>query len=195
MNRRVAIGTTGIVLLAAAALLWHRTAPPELPDFAAVKSRYRLSEALLLDRDGHELQRLRMDYRARRLDWTPLAEISPALPDAVIAAEDRRFARHGGVDLLAVAGAVRDHLRGQSRRGASTLEMQLVAMLDPALKAGSGRRGVLEKLRQVRAARRLSRQWHKAEVMEAYLNLAGFHGESEGVAAASQALFLSLIHI
>ena len=71
-----------------------------------------------------------------------------------LAAEDRRFWSHGGVDWLAVASAVRARLTragaGDRSRGASTLAMQLAAFLDPSL-AQPGQRDWRAKLRQMRA--------------------------------------------
>ena len=61
-----------------------------LPSFEQVRSSYRPSEATLLARDGRPLHRLRVDLQVRRLAWTPLSDISPALVRAVIAALERR---------------------------------------------------------------------------------------------------------
>jgi penicillin-binding protein 1C len=164
-----------------------RITPPPSP--TEVRASYRSSEAQLLDRHGEVVQSLRMDLSGRRLQWTPLAQISPALIDAVIAAEDHRFRDHGGVDLRAVIGALRDRLRGQARRGASTITMQLAAQLDASLSSKRERRGWLQKLRQMRAARAIERAWSKDQILEAYLNLVGFRGESQGIAAAASVLF------
>ena len=62
-----------------------------LPSFTEVKAAYVPSDAWLLSRDGRELQSLRIDHRVRRLPWTPLADVSPALVRAVIVSEDKRF--------------------------------------------------------------------------------------------------------
>ncbi len=170
-------------------VLESATRPASPPSFAQTRDRYRSSEATLLDRHGEILQTLRVDLRARRLEWTPLSRISPALQHRVVDAEDRRFATHHGVDWLAVAAATRDRLRGGLRRGASTIAMQLAAQLDPSLAPTRGRRGVLLKIRQMRAALQLGAQWSNDQLLEAYLNGAGYRGELQGVAAASMGLF------
>ena len=90
------------------------TFPPPLPSYAAVRAAWRPSEAWLYDRHGVLIDSARVDFAARRLAWTPLDRISPAVRDTVVAAEDRRFWRHGGVDWLAVGGAARD--RGRRAR-------------------------------------------------------------------------------
>lgn len=185
----MASAVVAALLLAAGLWLEHRTRPRPLPAFDTVRAGYTSSEASLLDRNGELLQTLRQDYRLRRLAWTPLEQISPALPQAVIQAEDRRFYQHGGVDFVAMLGAVRDRLAGGAHRGASTVDMQLAARLQADLGGGSARRGLLQKLRQMRAALALNRHWSKPQLLEAYLNLVGFRGESQGVAAASWTLF------
>lgn len=171
-----------------AAALDRWTAPPPLPAYAEARSAYQPSEAWLYDRNGRLLDAMRVDFQARRLAWTPLDRVSPAMTRALIAAEDKRFRRHDGVDWLSVAGALRDRLRGRPMRGASTLSMQVAALLTRDL-ARPGARGWRDKLRQMRAARALEDRWSKDQILEAYLNLAGFRGELQGIGAASFGLF------
>src|SRR4029453_16670381 len=64
---------------------------PLAPAFSHIRAGYRASDLLLLDRRGEVIQEVRTDPRRRRLGWTPLDEISPALRNAVLASEDRRF--------------------------------------------------------------------------------------------------------
>ena len=62
--------------------------------------------------------------------WVRLEDISPHVVHALIATEDAHFYHHRGVDLLAIAGAIRDNLRERSlTRGGSTLTQQLVKRL------------------------------------------------------------------
>ncbi|MGD9810652.1 MAG: penicillin-binding protein 1C [Sphingobium sp.] len=164
------------------------TAPPPVPSYRDVRDAWRPSEAWLYDRDGKLLDRIRVDYQARRLGWTGLDEISLPLRAAVIAGEDKRFAGHGGVDWLALAGAAKARFDGYRARGASTLTMQLAAFLSPEI-AAPGARGWRDKLRQMRAAWSIERGWSKDEILEAYLNLAPFRGETQGVGAAALTFF------
>jgi penicillin-binding protein 1C len=186
-THRVRIAITAAFVATAAA--WFATAPPALPDFASVRARFASSEAVLLDRHGAVLHERRVDPSGRRLAWVALGDVSPVLVDTLIGAEDRRFRTHTGVDWLATAAALRDGLFGSRVRGASTLTMQVAALLDPSLRAGAARRGLIAKLRQMRGARALETSWSKDEIVEAYLNLATFRGEVQGVAAASRGLF------
>ncbi|MET0376951.1 MAG: transglycosylase domain-containing protein, partial [Rhizorhabdus sp.] len=89
-------------------LLWLATWPPMMPAPEAVRAAWRPTESWLYDRQGRLLESRRVDFSQRRLGWTTNDGIAPALRQMVIAAEDRRFASHGGVDWLATAGSVRD---------------------------------------------------------------------------------------
>jgi penicillin-binding protein 1C len=135
------------------------------------------------------LHERRVDPEGRRLAWTPLREVSPLLVTTLIETEDQRFRAHGGVDWYAIGAALRDGVRRGRVRGASTLTMQLAALLDPSLRARRSGRGGLAKLRQLRAARALEATWSKDQILEAHLNLASFRGELQGVAAAARGRF------
>jgi penicillin-binding protein 1C len=183
-------GPTAVVigLIALFAVLDQLSRPPSLPDYAQVRQEWKPSEAWLYDRNGKLLDRIRVDYQTRRLAWTPLDEISPQMRRAVIAGEDRRFLGHGGVDWIAIASAMRGRMQDTHRRGASTITMQLAAYLSRQM-AAPGSRGWLDKLKQMRAAWAIERGWSKDEILEAYLNLAPFRGEAQGVGAGALTLF------
>ena len=166
------------------------------PPFEAVKAAYVSSEALLLDRHGSPLSELRVDPKVRRPDWVSLPEISPAMAATLIAAEDKRFYDHAGVDWSGLAGAAWDSvwrtLDGRRPRGGSTITMQLAAFLDPGLSptsAGGNTRTLGQKWDQAQAALALERTWTKPQILEAYLNLATYRGELTGLAAAARGLF------
>ncbi|GAB3471925.1 penicillin-binding protein 1C [Massilia terrae] len=171
------------------ALLVARAACAVLPTPAEVKAAYRASDAQLLDRHGQPIESVRIDLHARRTAWVPLADISPALGMAVMQAEDQRFMEHGGIDLKAAGQAAWDNLFRSRPRGASTITMQLAALLDPSLRASGDGRSMAQKLKQAFAARELEAGWSKQQILEAYLNLVGWRGELVGIGAASQGLF------
>lgn len=164
---------------------------PVLPAFSAVRGGYLSSDALLVDRAGLPLADRRFDAQVRRLAWVELQGLPTAMREALLVAEDKRFFEHGGVDWIAFAGAVWQNLWG-TRRGASTLTMQLAGLLDPALalpNRGRERRSLGQKWDQAAAAIELERHWSKPQILEAYLNLAPFRGDLQGIAAASEVLF------
>ncbi len=177
-----------LVPLTLLAVLYVVTFPPLLPSHARVVAAWHPSESWLYDRNGRLIDSERVDFAARRLAWVNLADIAPVVGETVIAAEDKRFRSHGGVDWLAIGSAIRSRIGGTKSRGASTISMQVAAFLSPDL-APPGRRRWRDKMRQMRAGAALEGNWSKDQILEAYLNLAGFRGEAQGIGAASLALF------
>lgn len=176
-----------------ATLLWAPAVRAQngLPSFEQVRAAHSSSDALLLDRHGRPLADRRFNLQLRRLDWISLQSLPRPLREALLAAEDKRFYEHEGVDWKAVAGAMWQNLLG-TRRGASTLTMQLAGLLEPTLSLpdqGRGRRSLSQKWDQSVAAIELERHWSKQQILEAYLNLAPFRGDLVGIDAASQILF------
>ncbi len=179
-------------LFFAASLCLALPASAQLPSFEQVRAAYRPSDAILLDRNGIPLADVRLNLRVRRLDWVPLSQFSPALREALIVSEDKRFFEHEGVDWKAFIGAMWHNLFHRTKRGASTLTMQLAGLLDPALALPGepgGRRSLEQKWDQGVAAQHLEQHWTKEQILEAYLNLAPFRGDLQGVHAASGVLF------
>lgn len=180
-------------MLCAISLLAGAAAHALAPDFDAVRDAWRPSEARLLDRHGEPLAEVRVDFDERRLDWVSARALSQPLVRALLVAEDKRFLQHDGVDWQALAGATWDNLwralEGRRPRGASTLTMQLAGLIDPALRLQGTRRSVGQKWDQAAAARQIERRWNKAQILEAYFNLAPFRSELRGIGAASRGLF------
>ncbi len=160
-----------------------------LPSYEEVRGVYQSSEARLLDRHGQVIHELRIDDHRRRLRWTALAEISPALIKAVVQAEDKRFYAHHGVDWMGTVVALWENAVSGHGRGASTITMQVASILEPALRPANGQRSVKQKWLQMRSARAMEREWSKAQILEVYLNLISYRGELQGIAAASRGLF------
>ena len=165
-----------------------------LPTFAEVRADFKPSDTLILSREGEVLQRLRVDATVRRGQWVPLAEVSPALRQALVLSEDKRFFEHSGVDWRAASAAAWGNLWNQRTRGASTITMQLAGLLDGDWRQGPGGRTVVQKLGQTVAAQVLDRRWRKDQILEAYLNLVPFRSELVGIDALSRTLFGKAAH-
>ena len=176
-------------LLLALIVLAPGAGAADFPAYGQVRREWQSSEAWLLDRNGRELQRLRLDSTVRRYTWVGVDQVSPALREALLASEDQRFYEHEGVDWKAAINAAMGNLGGANTRGASTLTMQLAGMLDPDLRRDNAPRSFAQKVGQARAALEIERRWKKDEILEAYLNLVTFRGELQGVAAMSHGLF------
>ncbi len=119
-------------------------------------------------------------FQERRLH-VPLAQVSPHVIRAIVAAEDQRFYRHGGFDLIRVIGAGWNNvLAGRAEQGGSTITQQLarLAFLTPD-------KTFRRKLQEVVVAIQLERAFSKDEILELYLNKAYFGDGLYGVEAAS----------
>lgn len=133
---------------------------------------------------GGELLRLTLAPDQQYRLWTPLADISPTLVDAVLAYEDRSFYWHPGVNPVALARAAFSTASGQRRQGGSTLTMQLARRL-----YGINSRSLPGKLAQIVGAFWLELRYSKHDILQAYLNTAPYGGNIEGVGAASLIYF------
>jgi penicillin-binding protein 1A len=109
------------------------------------------------------------------------------LPQAFIAVEDQRFYQHDGVDVVGIAGALKDAVRG-APRGASTITQQLVGNMHPDLIDRSDR-SPLRKLKEQVAAREMEKHYSKEQILEAYLNFIHLGYGWYGVDAAARHYF------
>ncbi|XDD46990.1 penicillin-binding protein 1C [Leptospira sp. WS39.C2] len=161
-----------------------------LPTYQEVKSNYLPSDISLYDRRQELIQRLRVRKEYRSEGWVEYQEFPKFLIDSVIHAEDKRFYEHKGVDSNAILSSLFFSLKGTSLRGASTISMQLVTLLDPNLQPGKNqRKSIFQKIKQIHQATELESFWTKEEILTAYLNLIFFRGELKGIASATQGLF------
>ncbi|MGE3618393.1 MAG: penicillin-binding protein 1C, partial [Gemmatimonadales bacterium] len=137
----------------------------------------------LLARDGTVLRSTRASDGGRQR-WVPLADLDPDLLVAFVAAEDRRFYRHPGVDPFALARAVRQNLaNGRVVSGASTIPMQVARLVTGTPRSWVG------KVRQAAWAVRLDAHWSKQTLLEQYLNRVPLGREAVGVEAAARLYF------
>jgi penicillin-binding protein 1A len=114
-----------------------------------------------------------------------LENMSPYIPQAVIAIEDRRFYSHFGVDPLGLARAmVTNVTTGRMVQGGSTLTQQLAKnmFLSPA-------RTLERKVQEVLLAFWLEHKYSKDQILAMYLNRVFFGSNSYGVEAASRRYF------
>jgi penicillin-binding protein 1C len=170
-------------------LLSFSSAGYALPTFPELKSAHRPSDITLLDRQGTPIQTLRTDLTVRRLPWVPLTDVSPALLQAIVLSEDKRFYEHSGVDWSAIANSAWRNGWSTKTRGASTLTMQLAGLIDDGLARPAGGRSVTQKIGQAVTATQIEARWRKADILEAYVNSVPFRGEVVGINALSLTLF------
>jgi penicillin-binding protein 1A len=112
-------------------------------------------------------------------------DISPWLPKATVAIEDRRFYQHGGVDYVGIARAAwSDITAGKVVQGGSTITQQLVRNLYTG-----NQRTFSRKLKEACLAIKLSDKWSKAKILNDYENTVYYGNHAYGVEAAAQTYF------
>lgn len=125
----------------------------------------------------------------RRLQSLSIDEpFSPNLVKALIAAEDRRFFRHRGVDPLAVVRAIWRMVFERAWHGGSTIEQQLVRTVTRRYE-----RTMSRKLREMLLASPVSTVVPKEEIPGLYLSIAYFGWKMNGVRAACRRLGISAV--
>ncbi len=123
-------------------------------------------------------------HREYRLS-VPLHEMSPHLVSAAVAAEDRRFFDHRGIDVRRIVGALIANRRaGRVVQGASTITQQLVRTMYL-----TRARTYQRKLHEAILARRLESRYTKPEILEAYLNQVYLGDGYFGVESAARGYF------
>lgn len=145
--------------------------------------RVEAASPVVTDRNGQWL----MAFTTRDGRWrlaARLDEIDPAFQKRLIALEDRRFFFHPGVDPISMARATWAYVKsGRVTQGGSTITMQLARLIEPRP------RTIGSKLIEMLRALQIERRWGKRQILAAYLTMAPYGGNLEGVRAASRAYF------
>lgn len=156
-------------------LPWMVALPPSLTQDRAESVRY-------LARDGSAMRQLLTAEGDRVSSAARFEELPGFLIQATLAAEDRRFWNHGGVDLLAVARAVRDNAwAGRVVSGASTIHQQLAKVSAGQMQ----KRTLAVKVIEALQARRLAMSWPRERVLTEYLNRIHYGNLLTGCTAAA----------
>ena len=140
----------------------------------------------ILASDGSELAKI-VPPEGNRVDVN-IDQIPVPLRNAVMAAEDRDFYTNPGFSLSGFARALKNNLTGGDLQGASTITQQYVknALVGDA-RSGIG--GVVRKAKELVISTKMSGEWSKDQVLQAYLNIIYFGRGAYGISAASKAYF------
>ena len=162
---------------------FYNNAASDLPDATALKDRKLPSMSTVLDGAGQRFAEV-FEPGNRRI-WVPLSEIPDYLQKATIAAEDRRFFDHHGVDERGIIRAFLGNLGASGRpQGGSSITQQVVKNLLVGEDVSYER-----KIREMIVASRLEATLSKDEILELYLNSAYLGRGSWGVEMAARSYF------
>jgi penicillin-binding protein 1A len=174
-------------LLALAVLLWgpasaraQQPGPADTEPWTIVPMP---QASLVFARDGSLIGEVGKEIRTS----VSIKSLPKYLPQAFIAVEDHRFYQHDGVDVVGIAGALKDNIFGE-RRGASTITQQLVGNMHPTLIDRTDR-SLGRKLAEQSAAREMEKHYTKDQILEGYLNQIAFGHGWYGVESAARHYF------
>ncbi len=183
-SRRRRVLATCVVACVLGLAIWVRCGP--VP--ADLLDERRGSSTLVVDRHGRVLYESLSDAGTRRIALTA-DRLPPLLVQATVAAEDRRFWLHPGVDVIALArAALHDLAAGRVIEGGSTITQQAAKLL-LARWDGKPHRGVAWKIREAVLALRLEHRFTKREILATYLSLAAYGNQVVGAERASETYF------
>jgi penicillin-binding protein 1C len=177
------------LLGASGAAIGYSLVARDLPNPAELRERASDFEtARIYDRTGQLLYAPADPNAGNRL-YVPLAQIAPALIQATISTEDKRFYENPGFDPIGLSRAVFQAVTNQEEiAGTSTITQQLVRalLLDEDERT---ERTIRRKVREIILAAEISRTYEKDEILELYLNEIYYGNLAYGIEAASQTYF------
>ena len=174
-RRRLVAASLAVLVAGAGCSYTTRDALPPTPISA--------ESSIIYAADGSPLHTF---HAEENRSTVPLEEMPQHLLEAVVAIEDERFYRHNGIDVRAVARAVRSNTEaGEIAEGGSTITQQYVKKV--LLQDDS--QTVERKLREAALALQLERHYSKDRILELYLNAVYFGNGAYGVEAAAHQYF------
>ena len=165
----LALGVVALLGGAASGYWFYDRFLRDLPDLRRIEDYRPALTSVVLDREG----RLVGEFYEEQRRLVPIGEIPRHVQLAFVAAEDKSFFEHEGLDYTSIARAALANLRGGGiRQGASTITQQMVKslLLTPE-------RTFRRKIREMILARRIEDHFTKDEILYLYVNQIYFgHG-------------------
>ena len=124
-------------------------------------------------------------YSGQNREWVNYDEIPQLLKDVTVAAEDKRFWEHNGVDWLRTIRSAVGFFGGASRvQGGSTITQQVIKNL-----TGNDETTPERKVQEIFTALKLEKNYSKEQILETYLNVVFFSNQCYGIQSASKFYF------
>lgn len=184
MNKKavpIRIALVAVLFLFGAALGTYHFFARDLPSTARLENFEPSLKTQVYADDGSLIGEL---YEQNRV-LIPLDQMPPALVDAIISVEDRKFYSHWGIDMFGIARAmVKNIAAGEIVQGASTITQQLARNLFVMFDVSISR-----KVKEAILAVKIERTYSKDEILEMYLNQIYFGSGAYGVEAAAREFF------
>jgi len=176
-----------VAVAAAAGLLWHYS--KSLPDYSQLQDYEPAVMTRVHAADGSLLA----EYARERRLYTPIQAVPKLVTNAFVAAEDKNFYEHGGIDFSGIARAglvfVQQYGSGRRPQGASTITQQVAKNFLLTNEVSFTR-----KIKEALLAMKIERTFSKEKILELYLNEIYLGMGAYGVAAASLLYFDKSVH-
>ncbi len=172
----MALMIVGALLLGLAAALIY----PDLPSLDALTNYQPKLPLRVYSEDGYLLA----EYGEERRAFVDITKVPQNMKSAVIAIEDRRFYKHGGIDTKGILRAAVNNVTGGSKEGASTITMQVARNFFL-----SSERSLKRKLNEAMLAIKIEHSLPKDKILELYINQIYLGQRAYGFAAASQVYY------
>ncbi|MCH7946072.1 MAG: transglycosylase domain-containing protein, partial [Armatimonadetes bacterium] len=152
-----------------------------VPNLPTVREEVNVPPSVVVSADGEVLYSVQQQYRL----YVSIEKIPQKVIDATIAAEDKRFREHVGVDFKAMFGILAETMRyGKPPRGGSTLTMQIAKNVYT-----SSEQTIDRKLDDMALATMIERSLTKDQIVELYLNQVYYGELAYGIGAAAHVYF------
>jgi 1A family penicillin-binding protein len=162
---------------------YYNKAMADLPDPAKLKGLKLPESTLILDKNGERFTEVYADNNRRK--WVAMSEIPDYVKKAFVAAEDKRFYQHNGIDVRGIIRAFANTISSQARpQGGSTITQQVVKNLLVGDDLTFER-----KMREMVLAVKVEKLLSKDEILELYLNFVFLGRASWGVDMAARSYF------
>jgi len=172
----LALTVVGALLLGLAAALIY----PDLPSLDALTNYQPKLPLRVYSEDGYLLA----EYGEERRAFVDITKVPQNMKSAVIAIEDRRFYKHGGIDTKGILRAAVNNVTGGSKEGASTITMQVARNFFL-----SSERSLKRKLNEAMLAIKIEHSLPKDKILELYINQIYLGQRAYGFAAAAQVYY------
>lgn len=175
------VGLAGATVLGVVLSIKLREAQARIGSLPEVMAQVSRNPSVIVSSDNKVLYSVSSEYRQP----VKFAEIPQIVVDATLAAEDKRFYTHPGVDYIALTRSAVTNVRsGRTSQGGSTITMQVVKQIYTSSERSMGR-----KLDDVALAITLERQLNKNQILELYLNLIFYGSGAFGIKSAADVYF------
>lgn len=159
----------------------RNSAQSELQKFEDLSTSLQVSPSEIVSSDGKVLYRVSKEVQY----YAPLSEIPKRVQQAIIAAEDRRFYDHDGIDWHAMGRILVTNVgEGRLAQGGSTIAMQLAKLV-----SSKSEKTLQRKFHDMALAYELVRDMSKDRILELYLNQVYFGSHAKGIKAAALVYF------